>query len=193
MPAPLFSKVYMDTMHMPASGGYHYIVQGRCSLTHWPEWRPLRTETGHTLGEFIRQELLCRWGALREIVSDNGTPFLAALKYLAETYGIRHIRISGYNSRANGLVERAHLDARQAMFKAANGDESKWSRSAYSVFWSERVTTKRRLGCSPYFAATGTPPLLPLYITEATYLQLPPDSILSTTDLIARRAIALQK
>ncbi|KAG5649411.1 hypothetical protein H0H81_004030 [Sphagnurus paluster] len=62
MLAPLFSKVYMDTMHMPASGGYHYIVQGRCSLTHWPEWRPLRTETGHTLGKFIRQELF-----------DNGT------------------------------------------------------------------------------------------------------------------------
>ncbi|KAG5634075.1 hypothetical protein H0H81_003491 [Sphagnurus paluster] len=101
-------------------------------------------------------------------VTDNGTPFLAALKYLAETYGIRHIHISGYNSRANGLVKQAHLDTRQAMFKAMNGDRSKWFRSAYLVFWSERVTTKRRLGCSPYFAATGT--LLPLDITEATYL-----------------------
>ena len=38
MPAPLFSKVYMDTMHMLMSAGYKYIVQGCCSLTHWPEW-----------------------------------------------------------------------------------------------------------------------------------------------------------
>jgi hypothetical protein len=49
------------------------------------------------------------------------------------------------------------------------------------------------MGCSPYFAATGAHPLLPLDIFEATYLQPPPDSILSSTDLIVRRAIALQK
>jgi len=49
------------------------------------------------------------------------------------------------------------------------------------------------MGCSPYYAMTGTHSLIPLDITEATYLLPPPDSILSTTDLIAHRAIALQK
>jgi len=49
------------------------------------------------------------------------------------------------------------------------------------------------MGCSPYFAVTGTHPILPLDIAEATYLVPPPDSPLSTTDLIAARAIALQK
>ena len=49
------------------------------------------------------------------------------------------------------------------------------------------------MGCSPYFAMTGTHPLLPFNITEANYLQLPPDSPLSTTNLIAQRAITLQK
>ena len=49
------------------------------------------------------------------------------------------------------------------------------------------------MGCLPYFGATGTQPLIPLDISEATYLQPPPESVLSSTDLIARRAIALQK
>jgi hypothetical protein len=49
------------------------------------------------------------------------------------------------------------------------------------------------MGCSPYFAATGTHTLIPLDISEATYLLLPPESVLSTADLIAQRAIALQK
>src|SRR5882672_2961686 len=43
-PAPLFSKIYIDTMHMPPSSGYKYIVQGRCSLVHWPEFDKLRKE-----------------------------------------------------------------------------------------------------------------------------------------------------
>jgi hypothetical protein len=40
---------------------------------------------------------------------------------------------------------------------------------------------------------TGSHPLIPLNISEATYLQPPPDSILSSTNLISRWAIALQK
>ncbi|KXN88461.1 hypothetical protein AN958_07300 [Leucoagaricus sp. SymC.cos] len=37
VPAPLFRKVYIDTMHMPPSYGYKYIVQARDSLTGWAE------------------------------------------------------------------------------------------------------------------------------------------------------------
>jgi len=153
----------------------------------------LRRETGTTIGDWLFEDILCRWGGLTEIVSDNGPPFIKALDYLAKKYNIHHIRISGYNSRANGLVERTHFDVRQALFKLVDGDQSKWSQGAYSVFWADRVTIRRRMGCSPYFAATGTHPILPLDIAEATYLLPPPTSTLSTTDLIAIRAIALQK
>ena len=193
MPAPLFSKVYMDTMHMPPSSGYKYIVQGRCSLIYWPEWAMLQTENAKSLARWILHDIIYRWGLLLEIVTDNGPAFLKALKYLEKHYHIKHIRISGYNSRANGLVERSHFEVREAIFKACDGNESKWSSTAYSIFWAERVTIRRRMGCSPYFAATGTQPLLPIDIAEANYLLPAPESPLSSTDLIARRAITLQK
>ncbi|KAF9537432.1 hypothetical protein CPC08DRAFT_809060, partial [Agrocybe pediades] len=120
-------------------------------------------------------------------------PIVKAVEYIAKRYHINYIRVSGYNSRANGIVERSHFDIRQSLFKAADGDQSKWSRYAHYVFWSERVTVRRRMGCAPYFALTGTQPLLPFDISEANYLLPPPDSVLSTTDLITRRAIALSK
>ena len=118
---------------------------------------------------------------------------MKAMDYLAKQYHIKHIRISGYNSQANGLVECSHFDVQQALFKTCDGDQSKWSSSAYSVFWAEWVTVCRCMGCSPYFATTGTHPLLPLNIAKANYLLPPPDSVLSTTDLIAWCAMALQK
>lgn len=178
---------------MTPSAGYKYIVQGRCSLSHWPEWEMLRKETAKSIAHFILHNIVYRWGTLLEIVTDNGAPFVKALGYLEKQYHIKHIRISGYNSRANGLVERSHFDIRQALFKACDGEQSKWSSAAYSVFWAERVTIRRRMGCSPYFATTGTHPLLPFDIAEANYLLPPPDSVLTTTELIAKRAIALQK
>src|SRR5271168_2268162 len=193
MPAPLFSKVYMDTMHMPPSSGYKYIVQGRCSLTYWPEWAMLHAENAKSLARWILNDIIYRWGLLLEIVTDNGSAFLKALKFLEKHCHIKHIRISGYNSRANGLVERSHFEVREALFKACDGNESKWSTTAYSVFWAERVTIRRRMGCSPYFAATGTHPLLPVDIAEANYLLPAPDSPISSTELIIRRAITLQK
>ena len=42
-PAPLFAKVYVNTMHMPGSGGFGFCVQGRCSLVRWLEFCMLRT------------------------------------------------------------------------------------------------------------------------------------------------------
>jgi Integrase zinc binding domain/RNase H-like domain found in reverse transcriptase len=193
IPAPMFAKIYTDTMHLPRSGGFKYIVQGRCSLTHYVEFRALRKESSTALGDWLFEDVLCRWGGLTEIVTDNGPPFVKAVNYLAKKYHIRHIRISGYNSRANGIVERPHFDVRQALFKAVDGDQAKWSRAVYSIFWADRVTIRRRMGCSPYFAVTGSHPILPLDIAEATYLLPPPTSTMTTTDLIAVRAIALQK
>jgi hypothetical protein len=105
MPTLLFTKMYMDTMHLLCSAGFAYIVQGRCSLTNYPEFRMLHKETAQTLGDWIFQDILCHWGTLVEIVSDNGKPFVAMLTYLKKKYHIKHICISGYNLHTNGIVE----------------------------------------------------------------------------------------
>jgi hypothetical protein len=162
-------------------------------LSHYVEFRQLRVETAVTLGEWMFEDILCRWGAISEIVTDNGPQFIKALEYLRKKYHIHHILISGYNSRANGIVERSHFDFRQALYKAVDGVQSQWSKGTFSIFWADRITIRRHMGCSPYFAVTGTHPILPLDIAEATYLVPPPTSILSKTDLIASQAIALQK
>jgi hypothetical protein len=186
-PALLFTKVFINTMHMPKSNSFQYIVQGRCSLSYDPEFRMLRKELSRALGDWIYKDILCRWGSLHEIVTDNGAPFLAVLAH------INHIHISGYNSCTNSLIERSHFDVQQSLFKAVGGEESRWSLAAHSVFWAERVTPHKHMGCSLYFVATGSHPLIPLDISKATYLQPLPDSILSTTNLITRQAVALQK
>jgi len=69
-------------MFMLHAGGYRYIAQARCLLTAWPEWRALRVETRCTIGAFIFKEILCRWGAVQEIVTDNGMAYIAALNWL---------------------------------------------------------------------------------------------------------------
>ena len=192
-PASLFRKAYVDTMFMPHASGYQYIVQARCSLTAWPEWCALRTETGRTLGAFLFEEILCRWGAVEEIVTDNGTAFVAALSWLEQCFGIRHIRISAYNSQANDIVERQHRTIRESIVKACKGNPSKWPKVAPYAFWADRATTRKSTGHSPFYMAHGVEPVLPFDITLATFLVPNLTDKVSTADLIATRTRQLQR
>ncbi|KAJ3779616.1 hypothetical protein GGU10DRAFT_397934 [Lentinula aff. detonsa] len=76
------------------------------------------------------------------------------MQMLNSIYGIKGIQIAPDRSQANGKIERLHWDVRQALFKAANGVQSKWSFFVTEVMWADRVTVRKRLGCSPYFALT---------------------------------------
>lgn len=156
--APIFHKVYTDTMLMPPAGGVRYVVQARCSLTSYPEMRALTSETGRTICRFLFEDVLCRWGAIGEIVTDNGPVFISALDYLADRYHITHIRISPYNSQANGRVERRHRDVREALMKTVGGVESKWPSAVHAVAWAERITIQKATGLSPFEMAHGVPP-----------------------------------
>jgi len=180
-------------MHMPTAHGYSHIVQARCSLSSWPEFRMLRKETRRTLGVFLFEEILCRWGAIEEIISDNGTPFIAAIDWLGQKYSIRHILILAYNSKANGLVECSHHTIWDSLVKACNGNITQWPTLACHVFWADRVITHRATGYSPYYLAHGIKPYLPFDIFDTTFTLLDITTLIPTCKLIAIHAHQLTK
>ena len=189
----LFRKAHIDTFLMPRAGSYRYVIHARCALTSYPEARATTSDSAKVIADFIFRDILCRWGALAELVTDNGSAYIAALDVLASQYHINHIRISGYNSRANGLIESKHYDVREAIMKTCRGNESRWREVLSQVFWAERVTIRRATGYSPYYMVHGVHPLLPFDILEATYLNPDQDFRISTEELIATRAQQLAK
>ena len=135
LPAPLFAKMHMDTMHLPASGGFKYIVQGRCTLSHWPEFRCLRAETAHTLSEWIYQDVLCRWGTLSEIVTDNGPAFVKACEQLSKKYMLITSVFWG-TTRGQTVLSSDHT-------------------STYGKLCSKRLLETSRVGVSPHTLSFG--------------------------------------
>ena len=133
----------------------------------------LCSENTIALASFIFKDILCRWGPLTEIVTDNGLTFVQALDVLADRYCIQHIHISPYNSQANGVVEWRHFNVQEAIIKSSPGGESCWHTVTHSVFWAEHITVLRSTGLSPYFMAHGVEPLFPFDLAKATFL-IPP-------------------
>nr|GAT49795.1 predicted protein [Mycena chlorophos] len=190
----LFRKIHTDVMVMGAtSNGHKLVIAARDSLSRWLEAMGLRSDNAAAVGRFLLEFIICRWGCPEEIVTDNALQFLAALEWLEKKYGIKGIKISLYNSQANGPVESGHRDVRQSIVKACGGNVSKWYWFLPQVVWADRVTVRRGLGCSPYFAATGCHPILPFDIVKATWLVEYPDRIITTAELVGLRAKALAK
>jgi len=127
-------------------------------------------ETGWTIGAFIFKEILCQWGAVEDIVTNNGTTYVATLNWLADRYGIRHIRISAYNSQANGIVERQHHTIRNTFLKACKGNYLHWPAFAPFAFWADHATTRKLTSFSPYYMVHGVEPILPFDLAMATFL-----------------------
>ena len=54
----------------------------------------------------IHETILCRWGAIEDLVTNNAPQYIQAADFLSEKFHIHHIKISPYNSRAQGHIER---------------------------------------------------------------------------------------
>jgi hypothetical protein len=152
-PTSLFRKAHVDTMYMLHASGYRYIIPARCSLSSYPEHQKLCKENRSTISAFIFKEIICYWGALEEIITDNSPAFVEALNWLAEQYGIHHIRILLYNSQANRIVKCHHLDVREAIMKVHDGEARKWLTAMHAIFWAEQIMTHKALGHSAYYIA----------------------------------------
>jgi hypothetical protein len=190
----IFEVIHVDVMKMGAtSNGYDMVVDARDSLSRWLEARPIKNDNAETLGMFLLEEIICRWGCPKKIVTDNAKQFIKAVAWLEAKYGIQHILISPYNSQGNGNVENGHFPMRQSLFKATGGNPAKWFYFFHQVLWADRITIRKGMGCSPFFLVTGAHPILPLDIEEATWLVEIPGRVLTDSELIGFRAQALAK
>jgi transposase InsO family protein len=90
---------------MPKASGFSHIVAARDDLSGACEARALRKNNAHNLAKFFWEQIYCRYGCIMQVVTDNGSETKAAFEQLMERMGIPHVRISAYNSQANGVVE----------------------------------------------------------------------------------------
>ena len=145
------------------------------------------------IGTFIFEEILCWWGAVEQLITNNGTPYIAALDWFADRYSIQHICISAYNSQANSIVEQQHHTVCKSIFKACNSDNSCWPTVAPFAFWADCATTCKSTGHSPCFMVHSVEPILSFDLAQATFLVSDLTKPLSTKDLLAVCACQLQK
>ena len=77
----IFQVLHVNTVHMNLpSNGCKYIVYERCGLLSWMEAKALKEENARSIGQWLFKDIICRWGSLVKIVTDNRAPFKKAIK-----------------------------------------------------------------------------------------------------------------
>jgi hypothetical protein len=95
---------------------------------------------------------VCRFGAPTEIVSDNGSQYVADLtKGLMEFLQVDHLPIQPYSHEENGLVERANKEVVRHIRNILTGVKEKSN-------WTEYIPLVRRIMNSSIHSATGFRP-----------------------------------
>ncbi|XP_070039284.1 uncharacterized protein [Nicotiana tomentosiformis] len=83
-----------------------YILAATYYFSRWAEAVPLKEVNKETVADFIKSNIIFRYGIPRYIITNNETPFDNKLmRSLCEKFGFKQHKSSMYNEPANGLAE----------------------------------------------------------------------------------------
>jgi len=193
---------YVDVQKMPKTEqGYVGIVEAREGMTGWVEARKIKDMKAETWIRFIYEDVVCRYGAIGQFVTDNGElNSELGLKFEAK-YKIQLSFTTTYHPQSNAVVERGHAPLNASITKSCFGSvvdcfegadlielKSKWTLYFYAALWADRVTVKKSTGFSPYYLMFGQHCMLPIELDAVTWFISEWKSEMSTNDLLAARA-----
>lgn len=87
--------------------GNKYILVCTDHFSRWVEAFPIKDDSMITIAKKIVEEVICRYGVPKKILSDKGTNFTGSLiTQIMEQMGIQKITTTAYHPQTNGVVER---------------------------------------------------------------------------------------
>jgi hypothetical protein len=115
-PAPMFPIITFGpftkwgieytTCHPPSARWHHYIIVAVNYFTKWVEAMPMFKDDGETTTLFLFNQIIARFGVLKEIVIDHGSHFQNKIMYeLTSKLGLRQEHSSPYYPQSNSQVE----------------------------------------------------------------------------------------
>ena len=157
-PAAIFMRIHQDIVGplTKTKEGYRYILVMIDSFSRWTEAVPLVTQTALDVAESFYNHWVCRYGVPKQVVTDRGRNFTAALtQAVNRRLGIRHILTSAYHPQANGVCERRNKSLKEALQRMIDNKSEKWAYYLPAATYALNSAINASTGYSPYFLLFG--------------------------------------
>ncbi|KAJ9519907.1 hypothetical protein QJQ45_014633, partial [Haematococcus lacustris] len=174
--------------------GNEYLMVCIEHLTKHVELVPIPDRLASTTAYHFNHQVLGRFGASAEVVTDGGREFKGEFADLLLRNPIDHRVTSPHHPQADGLAERAVQTFKEALRKhiAVAGDPAAWDEALPAIALGYRVSPQQATRCSPYSLLYGRAPVLSRPVVRFDDPALTAASLLQRSAVLSREtAVAM--
>ena len=159
-----FDRVACDIIGpFPVSkAGNRYVVVFSEYLTKWVECVPVPSIEASMIARLLVDEIFCRHGAPRTLLSDRGSNFLSSLvSEVCKLLNTKKVNTTAYHPQTNGLVERFNNTLAEAISSFVSSNQQDWDVYIPAIQFAYRTSPSVTTGDSPFYLLYGREPRLP--------------------------------
>ena len=166
-----FDVVGMDFLGpvTQTESGNKYILVFSDYATRWVEIFATKDMKATTVAKILVEEIICRHGSPKALLSDRGTSFLSEL--IRETciyFKIKKLNTSPYHPQTNGLTERFNRTICQMLSTYMNDHQTDWDQYLNVCAYAYRTSVQNTVGKSPFELLHGRKANYPMALDRFT-------------------------
>ncbi|KAJ3698988.1 hypothetical protein LUZ61_002693 [Rhynchospora tenuis] len=129
-------------------------------------WPTMRKDM---IADFVRHNIVYRFGIPHTIISDNGRQFIGGpFQDLCDALGIKSLFSSVSHPQINGLVEVSNRTTLEGLKKKVEGTKGAWPDFLDEVLWSYNTTPRKATDRSPFAMVYGMEAVTPMEMIQPT-------------------------
>jgi transposase InsO family protein len=142
--------------------GNHYIISLTDLFSKYVITRAVRDCTASTAARFLQEDVICKFGTPKCLLTDNGTHFTASMiEQLLKRFGILHLYSTPYHPQSNGQIERFNSTMDAKIAALSNQSRSDWDDQLSFVTFNYNTSVHSTTQIIPFELMFGRPPVLP--------------------------------
>jgi len=142
--------------------GNKYIISLTDVLSKFVIAKAVRDCTADTAARFLQEEVICKYGTPKCILTDNGTHFTSnMMNQLFKRLGIVHLYSTPYHPQTNGQIERFNSTMDSKIASLSNSSRSDWDDQLPYVIFNYNTSSHSTTNILPFELMYGRSPVLP--------------------------------
>ncbi|KAG9446928.1 hypothetical protein H6P81_013056 [Aristolochia fimbriata] len=143
-----------------------YILAATDYFSKWAEAAAYREVKAATVVDFIRTQIIYRYGVPRYIMTDNGCAIQKQSHgpFFAKNFAIQQRTSTAYNPAANGLAEAFNKTLCKILKKTIGANKRSWDEKLGEALWAYRTSFRTPTQSTPFSLVNGTEAVLPLEV-----------------------------